>query len=468
MAVRLVDVDDSYVGKAPRSKAELFLYCAKILEVVFPHPSRCPDHSSPLDAIWDAYSEASPFSIWYAMRGSGKTFDVGILAWLESLFKPKCGTTILGGSLEQSIKAVTYLSDFWGLDKVSGLRSKLLVNNSVAGRGFKLSNGSWVQALAASSKSVRGPHPQKLRLDEVDEMERRIYEASLGQPKTKFGIADNVVISSTLHNAFGLMSEIVDSRESFGAILYKWCVEEVRELEFSDDEKEILRLVLSEKEIVEAKCCGFWSNEEIARKMRQLTKAMWDSEYLLKRPKVGDTIFDFESVERAYRRGMHDSFERSLYTEAGIDWGYAFTALSILQDDKEMIRNTDTYKFEYIELTERCNMIADIFIEKKVKRVYCDSNPKDSNVTLRKILEKKRTGTELVPIAFNKWKSLAINVLRFLLEKNKMNISDELSQKKLKAYHYKNPETSEIAKEDDHIPDSLIAWAASRYNLIIH
>ena len=36
--------------------------------------------------------------------------------------------------------------------------------------------------LTASQKSVRGPHPPSLLLDEIDEMDLEIFDAALGQP----------------------------------------------------------------------------------------------------------------------------------------------------------------------------------------------------------------------------------------------------------------------------------------------
>ena len=36
----------------------------------------------------------------------------------------------------------------------------------------------------------------------------------------------------------------------------------------------------------------------------------------------------------------------------------------------------------------------------------------------------------------------------------------------MKKFHYKNTELEIIAKEDDHYPDSLISWAASRTNIL--
>ena len=193
---------------------------------------------------------------------------------------------------------------------------------------------------------------------------------------------------------------------------------------------------------------------------------MWDAEYLLKRPKVGDTIFDFESVDRAYHRGIKDKYNKKVYTEAGLDWGYAVTALSIIQDNKEKFTNPISKLYEYVELTDRCREIADICIEYNIKVIYADSNPKDSNITLKKILKEKRCQTELVTIAFNKWKDVGINVIRLLLEKDRLNITDKTAQDKMKKYHYKNPEQGIIAKEDDHVADSFIAWGSSRHKLL--
>ena len=773
--LNVVDVGERFEEIAPKTKEHLAVYCATVLNNRFPHPKSNNEycikngHESPLDAIWAAYSESEDLSIWYAMRGSGKTYQLSILSWLESVFKPKCGTTILGGSLEQSTRAVGYAEELW---KIKGVPSNLLVGGNVTGRGYKLKNGSWVKAIAASTKAARGPHPQKLRLDECltgdtliktidgykkikditnkdiifgwngceitngmvrylccvgkkqtykvyfsngnfinctdnhkilttkgylylyeikrrkckgetiysigksknlfemwkgnkfkkkiynwvlskmlyrtkfkqrkkmfnlwcknfksfnllqkllfsikkrkeskmyrlweriaatingkmqnllfktfikcwydskngsskgdsiekksiksrnknngiirlfkniisissfiwkicfrffmqrfkfnnrsswrilareknsnrkrfkkkekirrrrvqciriknsiyaflgiknygiyeilkiekdkindvydlnvqelhsfmandiivhncDEMDEKVYNSSLGQPKTNYGIKDNIVISSTLHNAFGLMSKVIDERHEKGAKLYQWCINEVLEPN------------------------GFWTNEEFERKKKQLTKAMLDSEYYLKRPKVGESIFDFASIDRSYIRGLKTKFIKNVYTEAGIDWGHTCTVINIIQNLKEWFNCPISKSWEYQELTDKCNEIADLCIEYKISVLYCDSNPKEANITLEKVLKKKRvTWVKVIPVSFNKWKTVAINVLRFLLEKDLINIKDKILQDKMKKYHYKNVDMEIIAKEDDHYPDALIAWAASKSYLL--
>lgn len=431
-------IGPTFAETAPQTKEHLAVYCATVLGFRLPHPGYCDDHESPLDALWDAYADESDFAIWHAMRGSGKTQLLAILAWLESVFKPNCGSTVLGGSLEQSQRCVAYLTQLWDLPQVPGH----ILDGQPMGMGYKLTNGSWVRALAASSKSVRGPHPQKLRLDEVDEMSPVIFDAALGQPMDRGGIPANIVASSTLQYAHGMMADLIDSRHDRGARLYRWCVEEVREPR------------------------GFWTNEMIAQKYRQVTRAMWDAEYLLKRPTLEGSVYDFELVEKAWDRGRKQKWEERYTTEAGIDWGHGTTVLHIVQDRRERYTVPETYRWELVELTERCEAISKICQEKQISCIYTDSNPPDSNVTLSKILRKNNVRTAIKPVVFGKWKNLGIETVRFLLEKNLLDITDKTFKDKMQKYHYKNPELEQIAKEDDHDPDALTAWAASRAHLL--
>jgi hypothetical protein len=437
--LNVTDINDSFAGTAPRNKERFALYCATVLNYQIPHPAACKEHQSPLDALWGAYTDKSDFMIWHAMRGSGKTQLLAMLAYLESLFKPHCGTTILGGSLEQSTKAIKYLSELWERPKAP---RHLLKSGAVAGRGYELTNGSWVMALAASQKSVRGPHPQKLRLDEVDEMAPEIFDAALGQPKEAHGIKDQVVASSTEHHPFGMMANIIDNRHERGASLYRWCVEEVREPR------------------------GFWTSDEISRRQRQITQAMWDAEYLLKRPSISDTVFDYDLVEQAWERGLKQKYEKGMPTVAGIDWGHGTTVLQIIQDRKERYTVPETYRWHHIELTERCSKIAELAKTKKVERVFADSNPKDSNITLNKVLPKYGAYTRIQPILFSKYKTIGIEVLRYMFERNLIDITDKETKENLQKYHYKDPEKEQVEKVDDHDVDALISWAASKYNLL--
>lgn len=437
---KLTNFNNDFVGTAPRTKKHLAVYVLIVFGYKIPHLAPC--HNSQLDALWGAYTCIDIFPIWYAMRGSGKTLLLAILSVIETLFKVDCGITVLGGSFEQSKRCVEYLESLWNKPLMP---KKMLVGGCVQKAGYKLSNGSWVKALACSSKSVRGLHPQKLRLDEVDEMERAVYYAALGQPKRNKGILDNVLASSTLHHAFGLMSEIIDTANEIGAKLYQWCYKDL------------------------VKPYGFWDLEEIKNRRRQITIAMFEAEYELKRPMVGKSIFDFKLVENAYKRSIQIVPNKKNFNPivAGIDWGYNVTAMSIVEEQKERFICFENHVWNAYELTERCRLISDILEEYNIKKVYTDFNPKDANFALKKILNEQYIYTQVIPVQFNIYKDVAINVIRYLLENNILDISSKELKSKLQKYHYKNERLEIINKVDDHEVDSLISWAARHFKLIV-
>ncbi len=443
MDLNLIDYGESFCMKAPKTKEHLAVFIATAFNIRLPAPAVCLEHQAILDALWNVYAELDYVSIWYAMRGSGKTFVLSMLGWLETVFKPGCLTTILGGSLEQSTKAVMYMDNLWAEPCLEELKNKVLKDRQVTGRGFKTNYGSKITALAASSRSVRGPHPQKLRLDEVDEMAEPIYNASLGQPKSSNGILDHILISSTLHHPFGLMSKILDEADEKGAQVYKWCVNEI------------------------VKPFGFWEADELERRKLSMPVEMWESEYLLMRPKAGKSIFNFEQVIQAGKRGKEiEGFIKHVKIEASIDWGFNCSVMHLIQDLKDSINVVESYEWNNTELNHKLDEITDILIEKNVAVVFCDSNPKDSWNTLLSILKKKRFKVSVIPVAFNAWKMIGIDVIRFMLAKNLINFKNDKLVDFCKKYHYKDEVKEIIDKIDDHYPDALIAWASSRWRIL--
>lgn len=209
----------------PESRDELARFLEVAFGLRFPEEARCPGHVSPLDALWDSYSAKHPVAIWVASRGfGGKTTLMAALSLAELM--TKFDVVLLGGSLEQTkrVHAVTenaWNYDSWGLKCVTqtsegkdcgllqpidplnrnpedqedtcyecgghalmmveyqSLRSVLRGEPLVTKTTTRWKNT--MIALAASTKSVRGPHPQRLRLDEADETEIAIVDAAMGQ-----------------------------------------------------------------------------------------------------------------------------------------------------------------------------------------------------------------------------------------------------------------------------------------------
>ena len=93
----------------------------------------------------------------------------------------------------------------------------------------RYTNGSRVAILAASSTSVRGPHVASLRLDEVDEIDPDLREASYGMAMARHGLSATVTMTSTWHRVGGPMSDLIDRGQGGEFPVYSWCAFEVLE-----------------------------------------------------------------------------------------------------------------------------------------------------------------------------------------------------------------------------------------------
>jgi len=249
----------------PTTDDELHAAVKYYLNIDIPRIKVCKTHSAPFTAFADAYFARNVISIWKASRGlGGKSALLAALTLFESL-SLGAYVTLLGGSLEQAKRVHGYqvgddpnMSDaYWGAVNAPG---NLLVGDPTQYR-TRLSNGGIISVLAASSKSVRGPHPQRLRVDEADEVNIEILDSALGQPMEARGILPHTVLSSTHQYPDGTMTELLArAEENPQWHVYEWCYRE------------------------NAEPYGWLSNREISRKRATVTAAMWDVEFDLQEP----------------------------------------------------------------------------------------------------------------------------------------------------------------------------------------
>jgi hypothetical protein len=297
-----------------RNERELRDWCDDVLGVRIPHRRICVGHKAPLEAMADAYFAAYPRTVWKASRlFGGKTAVLATLSMAEAITLG-AGVTLLGGSLKQSQQAHQYMrgaegmaGKFWRWPKAPRhlLRAEPTLTKTTLG------NDGWIQALAASAKAVRGPHPQRLRGDEIDEMSPAVWDDAQGQAKDDASrhIKAQVVACSTLHHADGtMMRELRMATERHWPI-YEWCYKETM-----------------------AKG-GFVTLEEVARKKASVTRQQWDVEFELQEPAVENRAIDSEAVDLAFdpKRGMYDGgLGEGILLEApdenaryatGADWG---------------------------------------------------------------------------------------------------------------------------------------------------
>ena len=243
--------------------------------VRIPDVQVCPHHTTPWRAFADAYFAKSPVSVWKGSRGfGGKTFMLSCLGLTEACTL-KANVNILGGSGAQSERVHEYHRDrFWTYEDAP----KQLLLNDPSQYESKLVWGNKIEALMASQASVRGPHPQRLRLDEVDEMKLAILDAAQGQPMMgDTGIAVQTVMSSTHQYSNGTMTEILKRASLRGWPVYEWCYKETSN-----------------------PIDGWLSQAEIESKRTVVTDQMWETEYDLQTPQAGSHAINPASVKAMF------------------------------------------------------------------------------------------------------------------------------------------------------------------------
>lgn len=185
--------------------------------------------------------------------------------------------TILGGSMAQSTNVFEYMKRAMDYKNVP---DDMTVDQTAT--RVQLTNKGRVRPLPASQRNIRGPHPSVLLMDEVDEMELAIYDGALGQPMPQPNYLGEIVdtytvMSSTWQYSDGTLTEIFRRAETNGDVTYRWCfLESANPID------------------------GWLSSRTIEEKRRSISKQMWETEYELNEPSIGNRAFDTAAVDRAF------------------------------------------------------------------------------------------------------------------------------------------------------------------------
>lgn len=233
----------------PVTEAELKAYLSRCYGVALPDIQVCPTHSTPFRAFADSYFARAGVSVWLASRGfGGKSYLLSLLGNVEA-DSLGADVTILGGSGEQSQRVLEYLRQWTG--DADNTKRRILY-----------SSGGRITALMASSRSVRGPHPVRLRIDEADEMTIELFDAAMGQPMSTSRLAKQTTISSTHHYPDGVVTEIRRRAAQNNWRVHEWCYKETQQPN------------------------GWLSPSEIESKRAEIPAAMWAAEYDLQEPQA--------------------------------------------------------------------------------------------------------------------------------------------------------------------------------------
>jgi hypothetical protein len=171
--------------------------------------------------------------------------------------------------------------------------------------------------LTASQKTVRGPHPPTLLLDEIDEMDQAILDAAKGQPMPQKNWAGETIpaqtaMSSTWQYPDKTFASEYKRFQEENLPIYTWCY---RETSNPID--------------------GWLDPTFIEQKKREIPAEMWRVEYELGEPSIGNRAFDSEAVERTFSLPKPDEqstvkvakdFEQYKFEEYREDTDYVIAA----------------------------------------------------------------------------------------------------------------------------------------------
>ena len=247
--------------------------------VHIPAVACCPGHVAPAQAFCDALRARASVALWIASRGfGGKTFLLALLAAANAILF-ETDVIILGGSGQQSLRVVEQLHGLWAAGQIppAWLASAPTFTKTT------LAWGNMIQALTASQTAVRGAHPTRLLLDEIDEMKLPILEAAQGQPMDRNGVQAQTVMSSTHQYPDGTVTAMRCRAAELDWPVYEWCYRET------------------------LKPHGWLTADQVERKRRELSRTIWAVEYELQEPSAEGRAIHPAAVERMFDadRGTH-------------------------------------------------------------------------------------------------------------------------------------------------------------------
>jgi hypothetical protein len=309
----------------PQSADALWQFARAAYGLAVPRRAACPGHVAPMEYLARAILEPGRDLVVWAPRGGAKTELGSVAAHLDSILRPGCQTRILGGSLDQSEKMYACLAAKW-----DGPFAPMLSREPSA-RQTRLVNGSTIEVLTQSPRSVRGQRVHRLKCDEVDEFSREVWQAAQFITQSSPGtdgrwIPAQMEVFSTMHRACGPMAALVDRvtncelpAQAGNPQLLKWCLWEV--IEPCPPERSCSRCPLAPDCDGRARCAdGYFPIDDAIAQQSRASRAAWEAEMLCIRPSADGLVFDEFDPRRhvapvAYNPGL------PLYR--AIDFGYA-------------------------------------------------------------------------------------------------------------------------------------------------
>lgn len=441
------------------------------------------------DIFYLIFTEKSTRFIIKAPRGAGKSQLLAMIGMCLWFFKYR-SCVDMGGSFSQAQEVYNYFKSY--VEAAPGVGDQLVKPPTMTETKYTYgpndSKSKYFKCVTASSKQVRGPHPDTLLIDEACEAKDELILAAM--PMVQASENPMIIMTSTFHKIFGLFQETWDNAEERGYMRFSWDIFDVTKT-FDPaiwDDPELNRKIDDLGKLKEL-AAGRTGDPDGFIHIRNVldtwkTKPTLDHflvESMGQRPSAKGLVLDPVDVDRAIFDP--EETEKYNYTEGaltvmGIDWGFeGMTSVVELMGHSDR-KKVMTYQENYQQV--RSDVIIEDTVEQivrhRVRFVYADSSHPFENAELQQAINKKlrtlgkneRFSCKVIPVNFGTEKEKMLSNFRSHFERDLVRIPNHFKEAKwqFKRYHYKKG-SEKPAKEDDHIPDATMC-AMQRWQMSEH
>lgn len=384
----------------------------------------------------------------------------------------------MGGSAVQATIVYNYFKSYCDIDAS--------IMDSVAGKLKAIETagvaGNYFSSVNASTKQVRGKHPDVLLSDETCETSDELVHAAL--PMVDSSQHPLVVMASTFHKIFGIFQETWDNADERGYLRIQWDIFDVCKPFPADfwDQPEIKNISGIEKLKGHARgrtgdADGWIPIANVIQAWKEKPTEDWfEVEYLGSRPSAAGLVLKPEDVDRAmFDSETNKSFNyvRGATVVLGVDWGFSSmtSVTEFMRHINQVVVMLDNKNYHQTSSEKIIKDIVEKVRAKGIRFIYADSAGKFENIALQNALAKENLACAVIEVVFSKEKEGMLGNLRAHFEQGKIKIPKKVwrvDEKGAGSYHanleaywqykrYRYQEgTDKPIKKDDHIPDSTM------------
>lgn len=398
-----------------------------------------------------------------APRGGGKSKLLGTLGF-DLWFLRDRKVVNMGGSAVQSQIVYRYFTAYCNIHS----SVKAYIQGKPNASKTTSTTGQEFSSVTASSKQIRGPHPDVLISDETCESDDELIHAALPMIDT----SENplIIMASTFHKIYGIFQETWDNAQERGYFRIEWDIFDITK-EFHPDfwkRPDIAQISGIQKLVRHANGRtgdpnGWIPIENIIQAWKEKPTENWfEVEYLGSRPSSAGLVLKPEDIEKAiFDNNTNQKFNyiKGSTVVIGIDWGFSSmtSVVELMSYKDQTVVMLNNENFQQVSSEDIIKSTIRKIKARGIKYIYADSAGKFENEALRNAIAKENIRCSIVEVVFSKEKDGMLGNLRAHFEQGKIKIPSSLKDAywQFKRYRYQDG-TDKPVKKDDHIPDATM------------